>query len=123
MSRPQPDGSTITEREPEWDVWDRTIVREWLRLKERTCPQCGRPLTLHKQETDEARESGATDPNAAAAGHYGVAALVCPATIALDRAQAKQHDKDKAEIEKGLSPDRARHWLTIREDEPQPTFD
>ena len=115
------DGITHTRSEPEWDEIDQTIVTEWLRLNERLCPQCRRPLSLHKAEVAECAD--APDPTVAASTNYGAAFLTCPATIALDQAQANVEKADEPQRRQGLHPERARNWLTWRSDEGQPTFD
>ena len=114
------DGITHTRSEPEWDEIDQTIVTEWQRLNERLCPQCRRPLSLHKAEVAECSE--AADPNEAASANYGVAYLTCPATLALDRAQAAMEQADAAARAQHLHPDRARTWMTWRTDEGPPVF-
>lgn len=114
-------GVTHTVTEPEWDWVDQAIVCEWLRLNERLCPQCHRPLSLHKAEV--ADHADTADPNEAAAGNYGTGFLTCPATIALDRAQAQVEKSDEPLRKQGLHPDRARNWLTWRHDEGRPIFD
>lgn len=119
-----PDGRVETVREPEWDWADRIIVTEWLTLSERLCPKCGRPVALHLAEAKEQADAGAVDPvEAAAMNNYGSAFLTCPATVALDHAQVAQDDADKDARKKGLDPERARHWMTTRFDEPLPRFD
>ena len=100
---------------------DRHIITEWERLHERLCPQCQRPLALHRAEVSE--RGDALDPNQAASENYGVAFLTCPATLAEDRAQAAQAKADKPAHDAGLHPERARTWMTIRSDEQVPTFD
>lgn len=116
------DGETVTTTEPEWDWVDRAIVRAWQQLNERLCPQCRRPLSLHRAETDTQREQGSSDPDDAASRRYNVGFLTCPATLALDRAQADLEDADAAKVKTGRRPDRARTWLTWRDDEQPPTF-
>ena len=114
-------GATHTTREPEWDWIDRGIIAAWQRLNERLCPQCKRPLSLHKQES--AHHAAAHDPDEAASRAYGVAYLTCPATLAIDRAQAQQDKADEPKRRAGLSPDRARTWMSFRADEGLPDFD
>lgn len=115
-------GVRHTVSEPEWDWIDRAIIREWQRLADRLCPQCGRPLALHRAEVEAAREAGAHDPDTEASHGYGVAFMTCPATLALDRAQAAAESADEPLRQRGLHPDRARRWLTYTAAEGIPDF-
>lgn len=116
------DGVQRSQREPEWDWVDRAIITAWQRLVDRQCPQCHRPLALHRAEADACREQGADDPDYAASLNYGVGYLTCPAVVALDHRQAQQEKADEPARKAGRSPERARTWLTWRTDEGPPSF-
>lgn len=90
---------------PAWDEADRGLVRAYLVWKAQACPQCGRPLADHEEETLEDYHTG----------HY-----TCPATQALDKAQKEQAEADKKAIDEGFTPDRARLWVTWRDGETPP---
>ena len=89
-----------------FDDADRTLVTAWLKYEASLCGLCGRPLSAHETETPD---------------DYATGFFECPATEALDKAQAEKHVQDKPAIDKGLSPDRSRQWITwhtTKEDPP-----
>ena len=94
-------------REPEWDWVDRAIIGAWQHLQTSLCIRCGRPWAAH--DTDRPED-------------YNVGFQTCTATTAIDRAQAKKHVEDAAELKAGRNPERARMWLAWTEQEGPPTF-
>lgn len=100
-----PDGRQRTTREPEWDAYDRHIIREWKRLLANQCEKCGRPWAIHKDDRPE---------------DYGVGAFTCTATVALDRQQAALYASEEHLRKRGINPDRARQWTTWTAAEGRP---
>ena len=95
------------------DIGGKTVL-----IVEDTSTTGGSPSTA----VEAAREAGAHDPDTEASHGYGVAFMTCPATLALDRAQAAAESADEPLRQRGLHPDRARRWLTYTAAEGIPDF-
>ncbi|MDR1354766.1 MAG: hypothetical protein LBJ43_00570 [Propionibacteriaceae bacterium] len=98
--------------EPAWDYVDRAIINAWGELCEQRCPDCGRPLYLHKTQTP---------------ADYHVATLTCPAAQQLDIFKARETRRNQPTYEKarqvGRNLDAGVTYLTFTQSEGVPVFD
>lgn len=83
-------------------------------MQEHLCPQCGRPVSIHKHDH---------------VGDYHAAYTTCTATEALEAAQARFAESAQGKAERKAAADgkpdhaRARRWFTYTDTEGTPTFD
>lgn len=80
---------------PAWLDIDQILLDLWREWEDSLCPGCGDPLESHAGKTYR---------------DYRAADIVCPAVIALDKAQVEKAKKDGHKDAKP-DPSRARSWL------------
>jgi hypothetical protein len=97
-----------------WTEWDLEILSHWKYLQGSKCPQCGRPLSQHLNNSRLGREETPED--------YEIYSMECPAQQAIAVGQDMWNKAHKAEIDahnKGNGPDPRSgvFWLSKRDGE------
>lgn len=87
-------------------------MRGWDRLSEQLCPDCGRPVAIHRHDKP---------------ADYLPASLTCPAAQSLDTFLARHREQRRADYEQarkaGRDPEAGLAWFTYTKAEGLPAID
>lgn len=92
----------MTVQEPEWDEWDRQLLRALHTWEQSLCPGCGQPWDESLHRTDD--ETGKDRPNP-----YTAEYVLCDGCEAMETERALQAASDLKDARTGH-----RHWRAVR---------